>query len=158
MGVHDRVETVNVPRYVDKIIEIEKIVEKPVYVENVVEVPVDRIVPRQVEVRVDKYVEVPVERYVDNVIEVEKVIEKPVWVEIVKEIETEHIVRNTHQNDQLRAHFREVKNRLEGLQHENHTLTHTITDMELRIRKFNEENSMQSKYESEFQELRHRYE
>ena len=51
--------------YVDKIVEVpvEQIIERPVYVENIIEKPVyiEKIIEREVEVPIEKIIEIPVE-------------------------------------------------------------------------------------------------
>ena len=85
-------------KYVDRIVEVpvEKTIEKPVYRENIIEKPVyiEKVVEKEVEVYVEKVIEVPVEKIVE--VPVEVIVENPVMVEkiVEKEIYVDKHVHN----------------------------------------------------------------
>lgn len=77
----EKIVHVPVERIIERPVYKQNVIEKPVYIEKIKEVQVEVPVEKIIEVPVEKIVEVPVEIIIDNPVIREKIVEQQIYVD-----------------------------------------------------------------------------
>jgi hypothetical protein len=116
---YEKIVEVPVEKIVERPIYVEKLIEKPIYIEKIVEIEVDVIVERIIQIPVERIVEVPVEVTVEIPITIERIVEKPIYIEKIVERPTEILVEEEEEEDQeLRLNHELSSQRIRDLERE----------------------------------------